>query len=128
MNTDNSQTAANTPVNPAPVPSTPAAPVPEMNIPVESKSKLSTLRVGVILLAVLGLAGGAAFLATRQNGGTSSEKTAVETPAPSVTGMDTGLKMAVSDDPAILEQELNDINVDSVDEDLDKITQDSNNL
>lgn len=126
MNTDNNipvQTNIN-PQDTGPV----MPPVSEIQPP--GKMKLSNLRIAVILIAVLILAGGAAFLATKANN--QPEAPIMEsqyTPEPpSPTSKNTGLNMAVSDDPEILEQELNDINMDNIDQELTTVDQDVNSL
>lgn len=95
--------------------------------PPESKPKLSTLRIALILLAMLILGGGVAFFAVKQQNisDTSSDSF---TNLPEVTGTGTGLNLAVSDDPEILEAELNDIYLENIDEELGSIEDELNSL
>lgn len=127
MNTDNN-IPVQTNINPQNPTVQVMPPVPDMGAP--NKMKLSNLRIAVILIAVLILAGGAAFLATKTKN--QSEAPIIEAQntlaPPSPTSKNTGLNMAVSDDPEILEQELNDINVDNIDQELSSVDQDVNSL
>lgn len=127
MNTDNT-TPQSTGLNQPAMPTPTVAPGPEMNVPVENKMKLSTMRIVVILLAVLVMAGGAAFLAFKSKSQPETNNEALVSPMPSVTTSPSGLKMAVSDDPEVLEKELNDINVDNVDDGIDSVNKDVNSL
>jgi len=107
---------------------TPPAEVPPMP-PVGSESRLSTLRVAVILLAVLILAGGAVFFISNQiNKSANPPSQPTVTAEPSVTSTAAGLKLSSSDDPEILETELKDVNLDDLNQDEAELNQELTNL
>jgi len=106
----------------------PPAPIPEMP-PAPSESKLSSLRVAVVLVALLVLAGGAVYFISNQidkQGGPTDQ--ALITNAPTLTSAPAGLKLSSSDDPELLEQELNDINLEELNQEEAELDQEMQNL
>ena len=97
--------------------------------PMESESKLSTLRVLVILMAVLVLAGGAAyFISTQINKTASPLNQPLITTEPTLTSTPAGLKLSSSDDPELMEAELNDINLEDLNQEEAELNQELTNL
>lgn len=105
-------------------------PPPEI-IPAQGGSRLSPLQIAIIILAVLAIGGGLAFFALPQTRTPTPTPTPIpptSIPVPSVADQSGSLNMAISDDPAILEKEINDINLEVLNEEEASIDQELTNL
>lgn len=117
-------------IPPTPDTGMPPAPPPEI-FPVQGGSGLSPLRIAIIILAVLAIGGGIALVALPKTGQPAATPTPVpptSAPIPTQSGDSGSLQMAISDDPAILEKELNDINLDGLNQEEEDINNELQNL
>lgn len=91
-------------------------------------SKFVNLRSIVILLAVLLVCGGVIYLIAGKQKSITPPSSDTLNSGNAETSKSSGLNLAISDDPDILEKELYDINIENLDSDLGGVEKELNKL